>query len=164
MPSPPTRGSVFPPVVQTVDKGHGRLETRTIRATSHLGDEITFPHARQIFQIEREILYLASGKQSLEVAYGLTSLPPEKADAQRLLAISRGHWVIENGSHYVRDVTFAEDASRVRRGQAPRILATVRNLVIGLIRRQGAPSIAAGIRRCGWASGGGVALVCPARA
>lgn len=151
-------------MVQAADKGHGRLEVRSIRATGDLRGEISFPHARQIFQVEREVLHLASGKRSFEVAYGLTSLPPERAGAERLLALSRGHWQIENGSHYVRDVTFREDASRVRRGHAPRILATVRNLVIALLRQQGTSSIAASVRRLGWSPGGGLALVRAAHA
>ena len=74
------------------------------------------------------------GKETVERAYAVTSLPPERADAVRLLEIWRGHWRIENGLHWVRDVVFGEDHSQVRTGSAPQLLAALRNLVIGMLR------------------------------
>ena len=77
---------------------------------------------------------------------GVTSLGPARADAARVLTLVRGHWHIENHSHWVRDVTFGEDASRVRSGSAPRVMATLRNVSISLLRLHGVTNIAAALR------------------
>lgn len=73
------------------------------------------------------------GKTSVEVAYGITSLVAEEADASRLLGLVREHWRMENCLHYVRDVTLGEDACRVRKGSAPQVLAALRNAVVHLL-------------------------------
>jgi len=125
---------------------------------------LDFPHVGQVFRIERLVTHMASGKVTNEVVRGITSLSPDAAGASRLLALRRGHWEIEAKSHLVRDVTFREDASRVRRGAAPRVMATIRNLVIGLFRQQGAPSIAAALRSCAWEPGAGTRLILSAYA
>ena len=83
------------------------------------------------------------GKETVERAYAITSLPPERADAARLLEIWRGHWGIENRLHWVRDVVFGEDLSQVRTGSAPQLLAALRNLVIGMLRLGGVKNISA---------------------
>jgi hypothetical protein len=82
-----------------------------------------------------------------EVVYAVTSLAPERASAADLLRLLREHWTIENRSHWVRDVTFAEDQSLVRGGHVPWVMATIRNTAIGLIRRTGVTQIAATTRR-----------------
>lgn len=84
---------------------------------------------------------------TVEVIYGITSLAVEEANARRLLGLTRQHWGIENRLHYVRDVTLAEDACRVRKGSAPQVLAAVRNAVIHLLADVQADSRAAAIRR-----------------
>lgn len=84
-----------------------------------------------------------AGITTTEVVYLITTLPPSKASPQRLLDLTRGHWSIENRSHYVRDVTFGEDRSRLRTGHAPQILAACRNLAITLIHRCGSCHIRA---------------------
>jgi hypothetical protein len=99
----------------------------------------------QVYQITRE--RWENHKHTIEVAYRITSLNPEQADAARLLELDRGHWAIENGLHHVRDVTLGEDACRVRSGNAPQVLAAARNLALGLLRTMGFPSIVAGTRR-----------------
>ena len=83
----------------------------------------------------------------MEVAYRITSLGPEVADAKRLLALDRGHWGIENGLHHVRDVTLGEDACRVRTRNAPQVLAAARNVALVLLRSLGFQSIASATRR-----------------
>ncbi len=84
----------------------------------------------------------------MEVVYGVTSLTRGRADAARLLGLVRSHWGIENGRHHVRDVTFREDACRVRSGNAPQVLASLRNVAVYLLNRMGGvPSIAAATRR-----------------
>jgi predicted transposase YbfD/YdcC len=114
-----------------VDKGHGRLERRTLRTTTilTLGDK--WPGLAQAVEITRE--RTEKGKKTVEVVYGMTSLKPEKADAKRLLELSREHWAIENKCHHVRDVTMGEDACRVRKGAAPQVLAALRNAVNYLV-------------------------------
>jgi hypothetical protein len=99
----------------------------------------------QVDQITRE--RWERGEHAVEVAYRITSLDPDQADAARLLELDRGHWGIENGLHHVRDVTLGEDACRVRSGNAPQLLAAARNLALGLLRPMGFPSIAVATRR-----------------
>jgi hypothetical protein len=109
-----------------------------------------WPHVRQICRLERHRIPLQhgipTGQASVEVTYFITSLPPERADAARLLTLIRGHWGIENRLHYVRDVTFDEDRSTVRSGAAPQVMAAGRNLVLALLRRQHHTNIAAALR------------------
>jgi hypothetical protein len=81
-----------------------------------------------------------------ETAYLITSLSPTKANPDRLLFLARGHWGIENKSHYVRDVTFDEDRSQVRKNSGPRVMATLRNFVISILRLNGYQNIASAIR------------------
>lgn len=118
-------------VASTVDKGHGRLERRTLRTTTILTQGVKWPGLAQGFEITRE--RTEKGTTTVEVVHGITSLTPEKADAKRLLQLSREHWGIENQSHYVRDVTLGEDACRVRKGAAPQVLAALRNAVVYLV-------------------------------
>ena len=98
-----------------------------------------------MFQVHRR--RTLNGETTEETAYGVTSLPPEQADAKALQSMARGHWGIENRLHYVRDVTFGEDACRVRSGQAPHLLAAMRNLSIALLQRAGWKNKAAALRR-----------------
>lgn len=103
---------------------------------------------QQAWRIERQVTFGKTGNTRTEVVHGITSLPPERATPARLLALNRGHWQIE-ALHWVRDVSFDEDRCQVRTGHAPRNLATLRNLVIGLIRRlfdTGKTSIASVLR------------------
>ena len=87
------------------------------------------------------------GETTVEVAYGMTSLGPERADAARLGEIVRGHWQMENGLHWVRDRTLQEDRCRVRKGTAPEVLAALRNAVVHLL--SGHESVAEGLSRAG---------------
>lgn len=89
-------------------------------------------------------------KQSQDVAYAITSLSFSRATPQRLLRLWRGHWAIENSSHYVRDVVLGEDDCRVRSGNAPQALAALRNAVIGLLRAKKAENLTAAIRNLAW--------------
>ena len=120
-----------------MDKGHGRYERRTLRTTTVLTMGQKWAGLKQGFEITRE--RTIKGVTTVEVVYGITSLSEEKADAKRLLAMTREHWGIENGLHYVRDVTMGEDASRVRKGSAPQVIAALRNAVIFLVSLVAAP-------------------------
>lgn len=118
---------------ETVEKEHGRLEIRKITVSAEVVPHLQWPGAAQVAKIERtrEI----GEKVSTETAYIVTSLTAAEAGPDRLLELSRTHWGIENRLHYVRDVTFNEDRCRVRAGA--RALATIRNLVLYLIRSRG---------------------------
>jgi predicted transposase YbfD/YdcC len=82
----------------------------------------------------------------VEISYALTSAPPASANATRLLHRLRGHWGIENCTHWVRDVTMDEDRCQVRSGAAPEAFAACRNLALTLVRRAGATNVAAALR------------------
>lgn len=98
--------------------------------------------------MKRIVLKLSTGKKHSEIVYGLTSLNQHKADPIRLLELSRGHWSIENRLHYVRDVAYDEDRCRIRTGNGPQIMASIRNLAISLLRITGATLIAPALRYC----------------
>ena len=108
-----------------------------------------WPHLEQICCVERHRLRVRRGRiiaSEREVRYYVTSLAPEQADAKALLALTRAHWGIENRLHYVRDVTFDEDRSQMRRGAVAHTFAACRNLAISLLRSAGAANIAAALR------------------
>jgi hypothetical protein len=130
----------------TSDKGHGRRERRTLRTTTALTGYLDWPDLAQVGQVEAEVV--RDGQTTREVRYFITSVPRSLANAAGLLQWVRGHWSIENRTHYVRDVTMGEDASRVRKGSGPQILAALRNAALGLQRLRGATaSMAEALRR-----------------
>jgi len=95
-------------------------------------------------------------KVSCESVTGIISLTPSQASPARLLTCNRDHWAIENGLHHRRDTTYAEDASRVRTGGAPRLLAAMNNLVISVLNRAGHTNNASARRELGWDCTGGL--------
>ena len=107
-----------------------------------------FPAVAQVWVIQRQITQLTTGKSRCETVCGLTSLSVEQADAARLLGLNRGHWSIENRLHWVRDLTYDEDRCRIRRTTGPRVMASLRNLAITLLRLAGASHIAQAVRHC----------------
>jgi len=123
---------------QKVNKGHGRLEVRTIQTSEMLNSYSGWPGLAQVYRLERTIQYWRSGKcyrTTCEVEFGITSLPRQKASASRLLELRRAHWSIEAGLHYRRDVTLKEDATRMTVGNTGIIMASINNLVLALIRQ-----------------------------
>ena len=131
---------------RTVQKGHGRLEIRTLTASALLADYVNWPGAYWVLQRTCQRQILKTGRQSQEVTYGITSLEPSRASLERVEQLWRGHWTIENKVHYVRDVTLGEDTCLVHRGQAPHVLAALRNGVLNLLRQAGWRNIAAALR------------------
>jgi predicted transposase YbfD/YdcC len=126
-----------------------RLE-RLDQAEGEAGMISGWPALAQVCRIYREVEYVSGkrvGETSAEWAYALTSLPPEQADTARLEQLWRDHWQIENGLHYVRDVTLGEDACQVRSDRAPANLAACRNTVLNLLRLAGVTNVAAALRR-----------------
>jgi len=140
---------LFPPEHETVDKGHGRIEIRRIWSTTELNDYIEFPYLNQASRIERITCNLRGELKRHEIVYGVSSLTEEKASAADLLKFNRGEWEIENRVHWVRDVTFDEDRSQVRKGSGPQVMASLRNLSISLLRMAGARNIASAMRHLG---------------
>lgn len=108
------------------------------------GTGLAFPHATQAIQITRR--RKVKGTWSRETCYAVTSLTITQASHAQLAAIIRGHWGIEDRLHWVRDMTFGEDHSQVRTAAGPRIMASLRNLVVTILRLAGAASIAAALR------------------
>ena len=151
--------TIFPPEHVTRDKGHGRIEIRKIQMSTVLNDYLTFPHVKQVFRIERITFNLEGELMRTETVYGVISLSPEKADVVRLLKLNRGHWCIENRLHYVRDVTFDEDRSQIRKGSGPQVMATLRNLAISLFRLHEIKNIAQAVRNCCYNQGSALQFI-----
>jgi len=122
---------------KTFDKGHGRIEERTLTASADLNDYLDWPYLGQVFEIKRETIICKTGQIRSETVYGITSHSVEKAGAKTLLEINRAHWGIENGSHYRRDVTFGEDRCRMKSKTGAQALAVFNNLAIRLICHAG---------------------------
>jgi len=129
------------PAVSSVTDDHGRRARRTIKAALAPA-WIGFDGAAQVAQLRRTVTQ--NGKKTVEVVYLITS--DKDADPATLAAWIRGHWEIENCLHWVRDVTYLEDKSQVRTGNAPRVMASLRSLAISLLRLDGHDNIAAANR------------------
>jgi predicted transposase YbfD/YdcC len=115
------------------NKGHGRLERRTLTSSSLLKEYLNWPNVEQVFRLERRFVRITDGRELTEVSYGVTSLTRGEADAGRLLQLSRGYWRIENKLHYRCDDTLHEDRCRLK-GQGAQAMAVLNNLVLGLLR------------------------------
>jgi predicted transposase YbfD/YdcC len=130
---------------RTVDHGHGRhYDTRHLVASTDLVGYSDWPALAQVFRLERT--WQEKGENHRVIQYGITSLPPQIADAARLLELKRGHWQIENGLHHVKDVTLGEDKSLIHTGSGPSVMAMLRDLTVSLLRRAGYRTIAARLR------------------
>ena len=103
-----------------------------------------WPGLEQVFEIRR--CWQSKGVWKEAVRYGVTSLPALNAIPERVLTLKRGHWIIENCLHYVKDVTLGEDKSMIHADNGPKIMAALRNTVVSLLRRAGFSTIAARMR------------------
>jgi predicted transposase YbfD/YdcC len=123
---------------QQVNKGHGRIEMRTITTSEMLNAYAAWPGLAQVYRLERHFQWWRNGRSyrtSCEVEFGITSLTRQKASPSRLLQIRRAHWGIETGLHYRRDVTLKEDATRMTVGNTGKVMASINNLILALIRQ-----------------------------
>ena len=127
---------------QTTEKSHGRLQTRCLKASTSLNAYLDWPGIAQVIQYHYTYKNLNAGEETHKVHYGRTSLNPEEASAKRLLALRRGHWSIENKSHWMRDTLLGEDASPVRSGAIPQVMAALRNTALSVFRFTGVTRIA----------------------
>lgn len=133
----------------TAGAGHGRLERRQVERSAALTGYLEWPDAQQVLRRTCRRIIRTTGEIQEEVTYGVTSLPPDAATPAQLEALWRGHWTIENRVHYVRDVTFGEDACQIRVGNAPQALAALRNGLLTLLRALGWPLISDALRHYG---------------
>lgn len=133
------------------EQGHGRIENRWLLAVSLAAGVpealASWPGVAQAFVVRRTVWKKKQRVGREELVYGITSLTRAEAGPADLLRLVRGHWVIENRSHWVRDVVFAEDASLTRTGKIPQVLALLRTAVISRLRAEEVPSIAKAVRR-----------------
>ena len=136
-----------PPNFTTIDDDHGRLETRKIWVTTELNAFLSFPHVGQAFMVERITRDKKSGKERSDIAYGITSKPPDLATAQHVLQDNRSHWAIENSCHYIIDWNYDEDRSRIRCGHGPENVTRLRRFAVSIIKRKGVRSVAQKMRQ-----------------
>ena len=133
----PIPGLGFPPKdferAQETNKGHGRLETRTITVSSQLKDFLDWPFLEQVFQLQRRSISNRTGDIRVQIEYGFTSLRREEITPRQLLRKIRSYWGIENGLHYRRDVTLREDYTRMTQGQLGHAVACLNNLILGIL-------------------------------
>jgi len=120
-----------------INKGHGRLEVRTLTTSSQLNDFLDWPFLQQVFKLERLTTISKTGKIRHEVVYGVTSLSAEQASPAQLLHMLRAYWRIENSLHYPRDVTLHEDQTRFKNHSAAHNMTIINNLILALIARSG---------------------------
>lgn len=152
------------------DRHGARHEVRRLWASGALHGYLAWPGAQQVARVERTST--RRGTTTVQTRYVLTSLPEpdplrggragldtQTATATDLLRLVRGHWAVENRLHWVRDVTFGEDASQVRTGAAPQVLAALRNAVLALLRDAGWTNIAEALRYNAWRPGAPLQLL-----
>ena len=126
---------------------HGRIEIRKIWTTSELNGYLYFPHVGQAFMVERITINKKSGKQSRDIAYGITSKPSEMATAAQVPQDNRGHWSIENKCHYIIDWNYDEDRSRIRTGYGPENITRLRHFAVGILKSKGVRSVTQKMRQ-----------------
>ena len=133
---------------EIVEKGHGCIQTRTLTSSTALTDTdyVKWPGLAQVYKYRTERINTKTGKKTYMTQYGITSLTPKQASAERILTLRRGHWAIENLSHRTRDVLYDEDASQVRCGNIPQVMSALRNATISLLRISGNTEIAYAFR------------------
>jgi len=122
-----------PDYVELTPADHGRIETRRIWCSAALNAYLDFPHVGQVFLVEREVIVKKTGKQTREIALGITSQPPHLASPQQVLALNRGHWAIES-THYIIDWNYDEDRSRIRTGHGPENITRLRRFAVGILK------------------------------
>ena len=132
----------------SVTKGHGRLEIRTLECLTGWCVDWHWPDVAHVVRRTCQRVVCKTGKRSVEVSYGITSLTVDEAGAGDLERLWRAHWTSENRKHYVRDVTLGEDRTQMHTGHAPQVLAALRNALIDVWRAQGWGNMADAVRAC----------------
>ena len=136
------------PDFSTIDgPEHGRIETRKIWTTTELNEYLDFPYLGQVFMIERITCFVKTGKETKVITYGVTSKTPAIASAKDVLKDNRGHWSIENKSHYIIDWNYDEDRSRITKGYGPENVTRLRRFAVGLLKSKGVNNVAQKMRQ-----------------
>ena len=135
---------------ESVEKDHGRIEVRKCWAVEGeakwLGFGEEWKGLRSIAALRAE--RIIRGESSVETRYYISSLP---GDAKKIALAVREHWAVENSLHYVLDVMMNEDASRIRKDNAPLNLATLRRIALNMINRvKGKSSVRSAMKRAAW--------------
>lgn len=124
-----------PVLDRSTTRGDGREEVREVQVVSVNG--LLFPHAKQVVRIRRRRRRFGAKKWTSETVFAVTDLAARQAGAREIATWARGHWTIENSVHWIKDVTFGEDASRVRTRNTPTVMAALRDIVRGALRLTG---------------------------
>lgn len=134
---------------ESQELSHGRWEERRLETSTLLNAYLDWPGVAQVLRRHCRRTLRPSGKVEQKTTYFITNLPPQRADAERLAALIRGHWTIENKVHHVRDVSYREDLVSARTGSAAQALAALRNGVLNALRLAGVVGMARALRRNG---------------
>lgn len=145
--------------ITTVSYGHGRLETRTLEVTTGDCAYLAWPGATHVCRRSCTRYIYRKDKMTSSVTYGLTNLPLKETSAALLEGLWRGHWVIESRSHYIRDVTLGEDRNHMHTGNAPEVLAALRNGLLALWKRAGWTNMADAVRATAASVAAALALI-----
>ena len=135
-----------PDYSEPVILAHGRLESRSIWTSTQLNGYLDFPFVGQIFAIQRHTIIKKSGKETHEMAYGLTSHSTQSANAERLLKFNRKHWGVES-HHYILDWNWLEDRCGIYKANGPEVLTSLRRFATGLIKAISKDSVAITLQR-----------------
>ena len=122
---------------ESADKGHGRIEQRSIEVMNAYFRMTDYPHVKQVFRVKRWTKNVKTGAVSTEHAYGITSVDDKRGTPEQLLCWNRGHWAVETKNHYIRDVTFGEDGCRSHTRCAPANNAVCANIALAIIFGRG---------------------------
>lgn len=125
---------------------HGRIESRSIWTSTALNEYLDFPFVGQVFAIQRHTIKKTTGKESLEIAYGLTSHSPVSANAEQVLEFNRGHWAVES-HHYILDWNWNEDRCTIRTGHGPANITRMRRFATSLIKTISKDTVASTIEK-----------------
>ena len=125
---------------------HGRIESRSIWTSTLLNDYLDFPYVGQIFAIQRHTIDKKSGKETHDMAYGLTSHSPMSANAEQVLQFNRDHWGVES-HHFLLDWNWNEDRCTIRKGHGPENITCLRRFAVGLIKAISKDSVASTIEK-----------------
>ena len=136
------RPSIARTTSRQINKGHGRLERRSLTLLADEEEFLDWPGVRQVFQLERKVIHLRTVKTTTDVVYGITSCEAHKASARQMLTWTRQYWGIENGLHYRRDVTLREDATRISHPRLAKAMAIINNFIVTLSQKLGYANLA----------------------